>query len=135
MAPSDREFDFLAERLSENLSTIEHQLMELGASVFSSAQLIEMRGRFRERLENFEFFQKKLTLLAVWSPACLAIGAGGLWLGFYRLGPLALFAFPIVLMICLGGIFSLYQNFGSQGKMEHYLELVEEELKKRKMKR
>lgn len=132
MAPSDKEFDFLADRLAEDISTMEKQLEELGAEVFSSAQLIEMRGRFQERLENFEFFQKKLVRLAILSPFLILVAVFFLWLGIQKLGMLALMAFPVSLMLCLFGIFLIYQNFGSRGRMENWLEMVEEELKNRK---
>lgn len=132
MKPSDREYDFLASQLSEDLATEEQQLEALGAEIFSTAQLIELRGRFRERLENFDFFQQNVLKIAIWSPAFLLVGGGLFWLKVYRLGMFLLVAFPIVLAVCLVGVFLIYQNFGRRGRMEHWLELVEDELKKRK---
>ena len=132
MNPSDWEFDHLASRLSDEISTVEQQLEELGAAVFTTAQLIELRGRFWERLDNLAFFQKKLTRLAVGSPLLLLLGGGLFWTGFYRLGMFLMMAFPVALVVCLAGVFLQYQNFGSRGRIESWLELVNAELKKRK---
>lgn len=133
MSPSDSEFDFLANRLSEDISTIEQQLEDLGPGIFTTAQLIELRGRFEERLDNFDFFQKKFINIAIWSPLTLLLGGGVYALGMVRLGMLLIIAFPVILFTCLVGVFLIYQNFGSRGRMEHWLELVEGELKKRKV--
>jgi hypothetical protein len=132
MSPSDSEFDFLANRLSEDISTVEQQLEDLGADIFSTAELIELRGRFQERLDNFDFFQKKFINLAIWSPLTLLVGGGLYAIGAVRCGLLLITAFPVVLFTCLAGVFLIYQNFGSRGRMENWLELVENELSKRK---
>ncbi len=134
MDSSERDLDQLAERLSEELSYDELQLNELGASVFQTAKLIEMRGRYIERLEQFDFWQKILMNAALWSPLLIGLGGAFLWLGMARIAWLFLTAFPVVLMACLAGVFVIYRQFGLRRKIENWLEEIEAELSKRKSK-
>lgn len=70
--------------------------------------------------------------IAIWSPICLLLGSGLLWLRIPRMGWFFLVAFPVTLAVCLAGVFLLYRNFGSKGRIEHWATLIENELTTRK---
>ena len=57
MQPSGRDFDLLANRLSNDITTDEEQLDSLGTAIFTTAKLIEMKGRYQERLNQFDCWQ------------------------------------------------------------------------------
>lgn len=133
MQPSDQDFDRLANRLSEDLSNDEKQLNELGATVFTMAKLLELKGRYLERLEQFDFWQGILMKTAMWSPLLLVLGTGLLWLKVIRAGWMLLVAFPVTLTACFAGVFLMYRQFGIRKKIENWLEEVEEELASRQV--
>jgi hypothetical protein len=57
MQLSEKDFDLLANRLANGIDTGEQQLDDLGTAVFSNAKLIEIKGRYRERLGQFDYFK------------------------------------------------------------------------------
>ncbi len=132
MPPSDRDFDLLADRLANGLSTDEQQLNDLGPAVFTTAKLIEMRGRYRERLSQFDFWQGRLMKAATWSPVFVPVGAFLLWLGVVRAGWVLVTMFPVVLMFALAGVFLMVQKFGGRQNIEARLDAVEAELQTRR---
>lgn len=132
MKPSERDLDQLAQRLAEEMSSDEIQLNELGASVFPTAKLLEMKGRYAERLAQFDFWQATLMRTALWSPVLLVLGSLLLWLKAIRAGWLFLTAFPVVFAVCLAGVFLMYRQFGIRKKVENWLEEIEDELLKRR---
>lgn len=131
MRPTDSDFDLLANRLSDGLETDEAQLHELGPAVFTTAKLLEMKGRFRERLDQFDFWQARLMKAALWSPAFLLTGAALLWLHLVKIGWLLLSMFPAILLTAMAGVFLLAQHFGGRRNIECCLEDIESELKDR----
>jgi hypothetical protein len=133
MHPSERDLDRLASRLAGEVANDEQQLLELGAAVFTTAKLLELKGRLRERLDQFDFWHGQLMRAAAWSPAFLAAGAALLWLKFPRLGWLMLVAFPVILAGALAGVILLMRNYGGRSRIENRLEEVEAELKSRRM--
>lgn len=131
MKPTDSNFDLLANRLANDISSDEKQLDDLGAAVFTTAKLIEMKGRFRERLSQFDFWHGRLMKAAMWSPIFLPAGAALLWLGSVRAGWVMFTMFPVVLMVALSGVFLMYQKFGGRRTVETRLEAIETELQNR----
>lgn len=131
MPPSDRDFDLLADRLANGLSTDEQQLDDLGPAVFTTAKLIEMKGRYRERLSQFDFWQGRLMKAAMWSPVFVPLGGFLLWAGIVRAGWVLVTMFPVVLMVALAGIFLMVQQFGGRQSIEARLVAVEAELRAR----
>ncbi|MCB0519860.1 MAG: hypothetical protein H6577_11590 [Lewinellaceae bacterium] len=131
MQPTESDFDLLANRLADGLESDEVQLHELGASVFTTAKLIELKGRFQERLDQFDFWQGRLMKAAMWSPAFLLAGAVLIWFRVPRIGWLLLTMFPTLLIITLAGVFLVAQHFGGRRNLECYLEDIETELKGR----
>lgn len=131
MHPSDRDLDLLADRLSNDLKTDEQQLDALGPEVFTTAKLIEMKGLYRERLDQFDFWQGSLLKVAMWSPVFAPVGGFLLWLGIVRAGWVVVTLFPALLMVALGGVFLLAKQFGGRQNIEARLTGIEAELHRR----
>jgi hypothetical protein len=131
MHPSEKDLDQLANRLAKDVSSDEKQLNELGASVFTNAKLLELRGRYLERLEQFDFWQRLLMKAALLSPVLLVAGAGLFWLKAVIPGWMLITAFPVVFAGCLASVFLMYRRFGVRKKVETWLEDIECELEKR----
>lgn len=132
MDPTERDLDHLARRFSQEMSDDEVQLNELGSSIFSTAKLLEMRGRYIERLQQFDFWQRLLIKAALWSPLLLVVGSILLWFRIIPLGWMFITAFPVLFVMCLLSVFLMYRRFGIRKKTEHWLEEIENELTKRR---
>jgi len=131
MHPSEKDFDLLADRLANGLSTEEQQLDDLGPAFFTTAKLIEMKGRYRERLDQFDFWQGRLMKAAVWSPVFVPVGGLLLWLGVVRGGWVLVTMFPALLIVALAGVYLMVKKFGGRQNIEARLDAVEAELNQR----
>lgn len=130
-APNE-DFDLLAKRLSEDLPPDEEKILdEMGADLFATAKLIELKGRYEERLSQFDGWQRFFLKMAMWSPVFLPAGLGLLWAGVGRAGWVLLTAFPVLLSVALLCIGALWQKTGGRSGIEYRLRQVHDALSAR----
>lgn len=131
MYDPDEDYDLLADRLAGKLTDDEEQLDQLGAEWLTTAKLIEMKGRYQERLDQFDDWQGLFLKMALFSPTCLVLGTGLFWVGLARAAWFLLAAFPVFFLVALVGIGFLWHKTKGRREIEHRLEEVTAALNKR----
>lgn len=109
-------------------------LLSTGPAFFSTAELLEMRGRLLERQSLSSRLQKLNLWLAAIAPSWLVAGFIFAALGWITIALAAFLLFPLTLAISLAGIFLLRNWFGTKGNQEHIGLLIEMELSRRQKK-
>lgn len=99
-------------------------LEECGAEYFSTADLLELRGKWKEQTRIFTKLHKFNIILGASAPAWLVLAAICGISGLEKTATSAIFMFPIVLFIFIAGAFFLRAQF----KGKTYLELIGREI-------
>jgi len=108
-------------------------LEDCGAEFFSTSDLLELRGRWKEQTRMFTKLHKANIILGASAPAWLALAAILGISGFTNVATVAIFIFPIVLFIFLLGAFFLRSQYRSKGYLEFIGREIDYELGRRKM--
>jgi len=108
-------------------------LEECGAEYFSTADLLEMRGRWKEQTRIFTKLHKANIILGASAPAWLVLAAIFGICGLSKAATFAILLFPIVLFIFIVGTFFLRLQFRSKGYLEFIGREIDYELGRRKM--
>lgn len=109
-------------------------LLSTGPAYFSTAELLEMRGRLMERQQLFYRFQKSNLWLAALAPCWLVVGFIFGVFGWITPALAAFLLFPLTLAMFLAGLILARSWFGAKGNMEHIGLLIEMELSRRQKK-
>lgn len=109
-------------------------LLSTGPAYFSTAELLEMRGRLMERQQLFSRFQKSNLWLAALAPSWLVVGFTFGVFGWLTLALAAFLLFPLTLAVFLAGLLFMRSWFGAKGNLEHIGLLIEMELSRRQKK-
>jgi hypothetical protein len=109
-------------------------LLSTGPAYFSTAELLEMRGRLMERQQLFSRFQQSNLWLAALAPSWLVAGFLFGVLGWITPALAAFLLFPLTLAVFLAGLILMRKWFGSKGNLEHIGLLIEMELSRRQKK-
>jgi hypothetical protein len=107
-------------------------LEECGAEYFSTTDLLEMRGRWKEQTRIFTKLHKANIILGASAPAWLVLAAICGISGFEKTATSAIFMFPIVLLIFILGAFFLHSQFQGKTYLEFIGREIEYELGRRK---
>lgn len=109
-------------------------LLSTSPAFFSTAELLEMRGRVRERQDIFTRLQKTNLWFGAIAPSWLLAGFIFGALGWITLATGAFLLFPISILFFLSGVFLLRTWLGTRGNLEHISLLIEMELGRRQQK-
>ena len=107
-------------------------LLSTDPTFFSTAQLLEMRGRVLEREALFHNFRRVLVWAGALSPSWILLGFIFGLLGWIPLASVSFVLFPVSFFLFLGGSFLLQNWLGTRGSLEHMRLLLEMELSRRK---
>ncbi|MBR9922118.1 MAG: hypothetical protein GYB31_14865 [Bacteroidetes bacterium] len=107
-------------------------LESAGAEYFSTAELLEMRGRCREKRRLFAKLHKVVLLTGAGSPVWIVGGFVCATLGLEFAAMFSLLLFPISFLLFVAGGLFLRNHFRSKGYMEHISHLIEWELSRRR---
>ena len=108
-------------------------LEECGAEFFSTADLLELRGRWKEQTRMFIKLHKANIILGASAPSWLVLAAVFGINGFVKAATTAIFVFPLVLFVFLIGAFFLRAQYRSKGYLEFIGREIDYELGRRKM--
>lgn len=108
-------------------------LEECGAEYFLTADLLQLRGRWKEQTRMFTKLHKGNIILGASAPGWLVLGAVFGICGFVKAATMAIFMFPIVLFIFMLGAFFLHTQYRSKGYLEFIGREINYELGRRKM--
>ncbi len=108
-------------------------LEDCGAEYFSTSDLLELRGRWKEQTRLFIKLQKANIILGASAPAWLVLAALFGINGFVKSATLAIFMFPIILFIFLIASFFIRSQFRSKAYLEFIGKEIEYELGQRKV--
>ncbi|MEN0002808.1 MAG: hypothetical protein AAF798_01645 [Bacteroidota bacterium] len=110
-------------------------LASTGVEVYSTADLIRLKGQWQVKNHFFYLLQRRLIRLAAYSPAAIVIG-GLLYfaVGWIRLGLFISSLFPLSWMLIIFGFYFLKTSFRGQGHLEWVGQAIDDEIAKRKTK-
>ena len=108
-------------------------LEECGAEFFSTSDLLELRGCWKEQTRMFTKLHKANIILGASAPVWLVIAAILGVSGFTKAASSALFVFPIVLLVFMIAAFFLRAQYRSKGYLEFIGREIDYELGRRKM--
>ena len=106
-------------------------LESTGAKFFTTGELMELRGRSRERIHFYRQWHRANIILGASSPAWIILGFIFGILGLQGAAKLSLLLFPICVLLFVGGALYLKRQFRSIGYQEHIARLIETELMER----
>ena len=107
-------------------------LEECGAEYFSTADLLEMRGRWKEQTRIFTKLHKANIILGASAPIWLVLGAIFGICGQVKGATTCIFMFPIVFFVFILGAFFLKRQFKGKGHLEFIGREINYELGRRK---
>lgn len=108
-------------------------LEDCGAEYFSTSDLLELKGRWKEQVRMFTKLHRTNIILGASAPFWLVLGAIFGICELTRAATLAIFMFPIVLFIFLLASFFIRAQYRSQGYLEFIGREIEYELGQRKI--
>lgn len=129
-----RNIDGIAKQLEEAAGNELRQLEELGPELYSTADLIRLRGQWQVKMELLVWLQKKMIRLLAWTPVWMI--AYGIF-NYLGLGILTLISLGLIPLsfVLYGYGWYLQQRFcGRRSELESVSELIEQELMQRKQK-
>ena len=103
-------------------------LEECGAEYFSTSDLLEMRGKWREQMRIYRHLHKTAIIIAAVSPIWALIGYGFIYLNQVALAVLSLFLVPFSFLIFGALFFYLRRQFKSYSFLNYVGRLIETEL-------
>jgi len=107
-------------------------LEECGAEYFSTADLWELRGRWKEQTRMFKKLHKANIILGASAPVWLVLAAFFGIFGMVTAATFTVLIFPIVFFLFIVVAFFLRSQYRSTGYLEFIGLEIEQELKKRK---
>lgn len=107
-------------------------LEECGAEYFSTSDLLELRGRWKEQTRMFEKLHKANIIVGASAPIWLVLAAVFGICGLVRAATFSIFMFPMAFFLFIAAAFFLRSQYRSTGYLEFIGLEIEQELKKRK---
>jgi nucleoside recognition membrane protein YjiH len=127
--------DLNLERMLENLeneATDEfEQLLSVGGKYFETADLLYLKGRWRERYLMFLKLHRLLIAVAAASPVLLLLGTALAFLKVHYPAFVLIALAPVAFCVFLVGSFLLKREFRSKGHLEHIGLLLAQEMNER----
>lgn len=124
--------DRLSQQL-EDLATDElRQLEEVGADMYSTADLIRLRGQWQVKMALLRWAQPRLMKIVAWSPSLLLMAGLFFALQWNRPALLFLSLFPFCFLLYILGMWVIRKFCGTQGQLEAIDRMIEDEMERRK---
>lgn len=127
-----RNIDGIAKQLEEAAGNELRQLDELGPELYSTADLIRLRGQWQVKMELLVWLQEKMIRLLAWTPVWMIAYGIFDYLGWGILALIGLGMIPLTFVLYACGWYLLLRFCGRQSELESVSELIEEELMRRK---
>jgi multisubunit Na+/H+ antiporter MnhF subunit len=106
-------------------------LAEFGPEVFGGTHLLEMSQTMRQRLRQFERLQRLNMLVGATALLWFAGAMIAIQLKHSLLAQISIFLMLLALVGFIAGVIFLKAKFESRGELEHTLDVIEEELRRR----
>jgi hypothetical protein len=129
---SNQSIDKILDSIEKEASQGFDFLLSTGPEFFSTAELLEMRGRWKEKRELFRRLHAANIVLGASSPAWIVLGFIFGALGWQTPALLSLLCFPVLFLLFLGGAFFIRNHFKGRGYLDHVGQLIEGELARRR---
>lgn len=107
------------------------QLADIGAELYSTADLLRLRGKWEEATTTFEQAHKILLYLGFSSPLWVLLSFPIGLFGLERLAYFILAFFPITFILFSAGSLLLKKRYISRGYLEFIGSIINDELRKR----
>lgn len=129
-----RNVDSILRHLEKESSDELSYLTQVGASYFSTAQLLRLRGQWEVKNELFWRFQKMLLRMIVSSPLWLVCWFLFDLLKWKWLSLLCLALCPLSFFLFFAGLIFMKNFFQGKGHLEMIGDMIDAELRKRSLK-
>ncbi len=129
---STHNIDGITRRLEQLAGRELHQLLDLGAAAYSTADLIRLRGQWEAKKELQSWLQPRLIRLLACTPAYAALFTLFFFLDWGVLALIAVALIPLSFILAGIGWWLLQRFCGSQSLLQAVDEMIEEELQRRK---
>lgn len=103
-------------------------LLSTGAEFYSTAELLELRGRCKEQQLIFAQLHRVNLLLGASSPVWVAVGFVCGMLGWQTAATISLFLFPFMFLLFVGGSLFLHVRFKGKAYLHEVGRIIECEL-------
>lgn len=111
------------------------QLLSVGGKFYSTADLLYLKGRWRERYQTFLMLHRLLMYVAASSPVLLLSGTALAFLKVHYLAFTLIVMAPVAFLAFLLGSYFLKREYDSKGHLEYLGLILEEEINERTNKR
>ena len=119
------------ERLEREGNDDFHLLAELGPAEFSADHLLELRQQAQDRLQRFDRMARLNVLFGVTSLGWLGLGGLAYQAQQWTLALGAVLLALALILAFIGGVIWLKLRFESRGELEHTVNSIEAELRRR----
>jgi hypothetical protein len=116
----------------ETEATDEFELLDsTGPEYFSTPELLELRGRWKERWAFFSVLHRGSILLGASSPIWILLGFAFGAMGLQTPAAISLLFFPVTFLSFIAVSIALKLHFGSRGQLEYLGRIIDIELSRR----
>lgn len=116
----------------ETEASNEFELLDAtGPEFFSTSELLELRGRWKERMAFFTVAHRGSILLGASSPAWILLGFAFGAMGLQTPATLCLLFFPVFFISFVAASVAIKLYFGSRGQLEYFGRIIDIELNRR----
>ena len=127
-----RNIDGITKHLEEAAGDELRQLDELGPEVYSTADLIRLRGQWQVKMELLSWLQKKMIRLLAWTPVWMIAYGIFNYLGWGIPTLISLGLIPLSFVLYGYGWYLQNRFCGRQSELDAVSELIDQELNRRK---
>ncbi|TXB62628.1 hypothetical protein [Phaeodactylibacter luteus] len=126
-----RDIDHLLKSLEADAADELSELEAVGPELYSTAQLLRLRGQWEVKNTLFHQVQRFFVRLIALSPLWLLAWLGLRLLGLPYLSLIALAFFPFSFLAFFGGLYFVHRFFKGQGHLDRVGEAIAAELQQR----
>jgi hypothetical protein len=129
---SDRSIEKMLESIEKSVEKDFELLMTTGPEYFSTGELLEMRGRWKEQYSLFVQLHKLNLILGAGSPAWILLGFIFGALGWQLAATISLLLFPVTFIAFVTGTFLIRYRFKGKGYLDQIGRFINYELARRR---
>lgn len=127
----DLKIDKLLENIEHEASDEFTQLLSVGGKYFPTAELLYLKGRWKERYATFLKLHRLLLVIAATSPVLLLLGTAFAFLNIHYPAFVLITLSPIAFLVFLAGSYALKREYNSKGHLEHIGLIIHQEINNR----
>lgn len=127
-----RDIDRLISHLEGNAADELAQLESVGASYYTTEQLLRLRGQWEVKNALFHTFQRLIIRIAASTPIWISVGFILYFLKWAYAAFLMMALVPLSFLLFFGGLLFMRAFFKGKGHIDRVGEMISEELNRRK---